>query len=493
MNAARLRLCWLLIIIGLLPFVILSFLNSMALDDYFYYELFTSKGFLGAQRFLYDHWSGRYTTTFLLGCFIRLDLPGRYPWLPTLLYFAATWGAICHVLSAGYLLVRHGHMMMSRTRVVSAAGAILFFLFLYVQADITTGFYWFCSMIVYQTAFILFLLLVASVVRRLNDPDVSFTGDILLYLLTLLLIGCNEMMAVFLPLFLFALILACRFFDRPSPRWLWICLGIAIVMDLLIFCTSGAITYRNKRMDTHTGYLTVLPIIGFQTVAVFYYIFKEPLFWLCAASLLVLGSRISQNRPLPQALAPFRRKNVFLPGLLTLGLLVGLSLGVFLMASHGSIPPRTLNNLSDIAACCLLALCFLAGVHRGARRPLTATLRPSGPIQLAILVAVTLASVNYLDAWKSAVSGYFYHAVIADRDRQLRTAQAAHRHSIELLPYNTVWRDKIRQTFPHGIFESVNILLLQKPPLLIYYDGASIGDPAYAHFYGLDSIILRQN
>src|ERR1700679_4117240 len=106
MNAARLRLFCLLMIIGLLPFVILSFLNSMALDDYLYYQLFRSEGFFGAQRYLYTHWAGRYTCTFLLGCFIRLDLPARCPWLPTLLYFAATWGAVCYLLSTVYMLLR---------------------------------------------------------------------------------------------------------------------------------------------------------------------------------------------------------------------------------------------------------------------------------------------------------------------------------------------------------------------------------------------------
>ena len=492
MNAARLRLFWLLIMIGLLPFVLLAFLNNMALDDYLYYQLFQADGFFGAQRYLYAHWAGRYTSTFILGCFIRLNLPARYPWLPTLLYFAATWGAICHLLSTVYMLLLQGHLLTGRVRILPA-GLLLFFLFLYVQADIATGFYWFSAMVVYQTAFILFLLLVASLIRRFNAPDSPSTRDLLLFLLTLLIIGCNELMTVFLPLFLVALILACRFFDRPTPRWLWVCLGMAVSMGVLIFFTSGVMTYRHKEMNAHTGYLTVLPIVGFQTIAVLYYIFKEPLFWLAVVSLFVLGSRISENWPAPSALAPFRRKNIFLPGLLTLLLLIGLSLTAFLIGSRGSIPPRTLNNLSDITTCCLLGLCFLAGVNQGARRPFAATPRPSRAIQLAILVAVVLASVNYLSAWKSVVSGYFYHAVIADRDRQLRAAQAEHRHTILLTAYDTALQEKINQVFPHGIFETVHDIMLQKPPLLFYYDGAGTGDPSYAHFYGLDSIILRQN
>jgi hypothetical protein len=492
MNAPRLHFFWLLILIGLLPFVILAFLNSMALDDYTAYQLFRTDSFFGVQRFLYHHWTGRYTVTFLLACFIWLDLPARCPSLPTLLYFAATWGAVYYLLSTVYMLLRQGHVMARGVRILPAA-TFLFILFLYVQADIATGFYWFSAMLVYQTAFILFLLLAASLIRRLVAPDNPSPRDLVLFLLTLLIVGCNELMAVFLPLFFASLILACRFFDRPAPRWLWVCMAMAVGMGVLIFFTSGVMTYRHKLMNAHTGYLTVLPIVAFQTAAVLFYIFKEPLFWLAVVSLSVLGSRISENWPAPSALAPFRRKNIFLPGLLTLLLLIGLSLTAFLIGSRGSIPPRTLNNLCDITTCCLLGLCFLAGVNQGARRPFAATPRPSRAIQLAILVAVVLSSVNYLSAWKSVVSGYFYHAVMADRDRQLRAAQTEHRHSVVLVSYDTALQEKINQVFPHGIFETVHDIMLQKPPLLFYYDGAQTGEPSYAHFYGLDSIILRQN
>ncbi len=45
-----------------------------------------------------------------------------------------------------------------------------------------------------------------------------------------------------------------------------------------------------------------------------------------------------------------------------------LSLTAFLAASRGSIPPRTLNNLSDLLVCLLLTVCFLAGVNKSELR-----------------------------------------------------------------------------------------------------------------------------
>ena len=153
MNAARARLFWLLVLVGLLPFVIVAFFNSMAADDYFFYYLYQGKGFFKVQADLYHSWAGRYTSAFIIGCFVRLDLPGRVPWLPTLLYFAATCGAFYYLLSTLRFLPDRGFVMVSRIRVLQAA-TLLFFLSLYVQADIATGFYWFSSMVVYQTAFI---------------------------------------------------------------------------------------------------------------------------------------------------------------------------------------------------------------------------------------------------------------------------------------------------------------------------------------------------
>jgi hypothetical protein len=220
--------------------------------------------------------------------------------------------------------------------------------------------------------------------------------------------------------------------------------------------------------------------------------FKEPFFWLAAAASFGWGVRLSPTDGAAALLAPFRRKDIFLPGLLTVSLLLVLSLTAFLMASRGSIPPRTLNNLSDIVVCLTLAICFLSGVNKSGL-PLPAFFAKLSPgLGLAVLIAVTLSSTNYLGAWKSVFSGYFYHAVLADRDRQLRVAGLEHRHTAVVLAYDAALQDKIDAVFPQGLFKSVQPLLRDKPAMLYFFDGAGSGDRGYAHFYGLDSIILRQ-
>ena len=489
MNGTSRSVFWLLVLVGLLPFVIVAFFNSMAADDYLFYFLYQSKGFFKVQADLYHAWAGRYTTAFIIGCFVRLDLPGRYPWLPTLFYFAATWAALCYLC----FVLRRNFVEVSRMQVLQAA-TLLFFLCLYVQADIATGFYWFSSVVVYQTAFILFLILVARLIRRLEAPQKFSVKDLFLYLLILLIVGCNEMIAVFLPLFLMSLVLACRFYRRPVPFFLWLSVAIAVAAGVFIMLTSGVLFVRRPLLNAGTGYLHILPIIGFQTIAVLYYIFKEPFFWLTALLFFGLGVRLSPAGASASGglLAPFRRRNIFLPGLLTVIVLLVLSLTAFLMASRGTIPPRTLNNLSDMLVCLILTICFLAGVNKSGQ-PLRAFIpRLSPALGIGVLIAVTLSSTNYLEAWKTVFSGYFYHAVLSDRDRLLRTAAIQHQHSAVVLTYDAALQEKIDAVFPHGVFKNVQTILQEKPAMLYYFDGAGSGDRGYAHFYGLDTIILRQ-
>ncbi len=501
MNAARGRVFWLLVLVGLLPFVIVAFFNSMAADDYLFYFLYQDKGFFTVQADLYHDWAGRYTSAFIIGCFVRLDLPGRYPWLPTLFYFAATWAALCYLC----FVVRRRFVVVSRIHVLQAA-TLLFFVCLYVQADIATGFYWFSSVVVYQTAFILFLIFVARVIRRLAEPAKFSVKDLFLYLLILLIMGCNEMIAVFLPLFLISLVLACRFYGRPVPFFLWLCVGTSIAAGIFIMLTSGVLFVRRPLLNAGTGYLHILPIIGFQTFAVLYDIFKEPFFWLAALLVFGLGVRLSPEGAAASAsgsasssasasgglLAPFRRKNIFLPGLSTVFALLVLSLTAFLVASRGSIPPRTLNNLSDMLVCLLLTICFLSGVNKSGLpvRAFIPTLSPA--LGLGVMIAVIMSSTNYLEAWKTVFSGYFYHAVLTDRDRLLRAAAVEHRHSAIVVAYDAALQEKINAVFPHGVFKTVQTILQERPAMLYYFDGAGSGDRGYAHFYGLDSIILRQ-
>ena len=489
----RYKYFWPALAVCLLPFVVLAFLDSLAMEDYFYYNHFRQLGFWGAQRDFYVNWAGRYTSTFITGVFVTLDLPARFPFLPTLCYFAFTFLALVYLLRSLRPMLPGGFL---DHRGTWRAAAVLFVVFLYVQPDIATGFYWLCSTSVYQTAFILFLLLLATILRRIGNPRSFAPRDLLFFLLVILLAGCNELIAVFVPLFLAALGVLLYRWSRRVDRWLWLGLAIAVGMGILIYLTSGVMHYRQGMLNSHNGFGVIVPVIGLRTVEVFFDIFKEPLFWGCAIAVFAAGVQVSSriaDSPQVKELGPltlFQQRKLFLPGFAALVSVVILSLAAFLFASRGSIPPRALNNLCDVSACCLLALCFLAGIHAGVRLTLPAMPALSSGLQMALLAVFLLASTNYAQAWKSVGSGYVFHAVVAEREEQLKTAASEHRHVAVVPSYDSAWKSEIKKILPHGHPVTVREWLQEKPTLLVVYDGALFADTAYAHFYGLDSVIV---
>lgn len=477
----------------LLPFVLLAFLNDMAADDFVYFMLFRKMGFFGGQSWVYHNWAGRFTTSFLNAGFTATGLLKHYYWLPCLLIFAGTWGAIFFWVKTFYSLLPDKPVASVPSR-LAAVSVVGFILLLYVQADIATGFYWFSSAIVYQSSMILFLLMTAVLARRLVLAGRAPGQDALLLLLIVLIAGCNEMSAIFLVFFLAAVVFGHGRIRRRVPANLWLCLCTAILAALLLGLTSGVFRYRSGMMNSHNSYSAVLAAIGFQFVYTVFSVFKEPLLWLSGMGAFLFGYRLAREGKAVGWLALFRERNIFLSGLILLLSLIVLSLATVMTGSRGSLPPRALNNLTGLLTIGLLLLSALAGVRSGGRLPAGEGLRPSPVVLTLMLLLALLASTNYRDAWKSILSGYFRHAVFQDLDRQLTDAGERHQRIVTVLSYQEAIENKIRQRFPQGVPETLRSLILEKPPLMYPYDGT---DPQNQKgtclYYGIDSIIVGRH
>ena len=496
-------LFWLVAATSLMPFVLLAFLNDMAADDFLYRSLFRQYGFFGAQRWIYLRWAGRYTTSFLNGSFAASGLLTSAYWLPCLLLLAGTWLAIFFLIRRFCALLpdQPAGVVRSRTGMISG---VLFILLLYVQADIATGIYWFSSAIVYQSSLILFLLLAGGLLRRSARTGRAWGHDVLLVLLIVLIVGCNEMSAVFLFFFLVAVAAAHAYIRRRVPAWLWIYLGIALATGLVVALTSGVLRVRSAMMIGHSSYPGILAAIGFQFVYTLFSVFKEPLFWFSLAATFLFGVHISREGKDLGWMAVFRERNVLLSGSILLMLVILLSLATIMVGSQGSLPPRALNNLTGLLTVGLLILSFLAGVRKGGwsrgdegppKQPADVRrLLLSPAVLVAVLALLLLASTNYRDAWKTVLSGYFRHAVARDRDRQLTEAGQRHEHIVTLLSYPDAIGDKVQMMFPHGLPETVREQIRQTPPLMIPYDGtAAENQEGYCSYYGIDSIIVGRH
>jgi len=486
-------LFWLVAATSLMPFVLLAFLNDMAADDFLYRSLFRQYGFFGGQRWIYLNWAGRYTTSFLNGSFAASGLLTRAYWLPCLLLLAGAWLAMAFLVRSFCVLLPAQPAVAVRSR-TAAISLVLFILLLYAQADIATGIYWFCSAIVYQTSLILFLLLAGGLMRRLIRTDRAQGLDVLLLLLIILIVGCNEMSAVFLLFFLAAVSGAHAYIRRHVPAWLWVYLCAALVTGLVVALTSGVLRVRSATMIGHSSYPGILAAIGFQFVYALFSILKEPLFWFSVSAAFHFGVRISREDKDLGWMAVFRERSVFLRGLGLLLLVVALSLATVMTVSRGSLPPRALNNLTGLLTIGLLILSLLAGVRKGGGIQGYEGPLPSAAVPVAVLTLLLVASTNYRDAWKTVFAGYFVHAVAQDRDRQLTDAGKRHQHIVTLLSYPDAIGDKIHEMFPRGLPETAHELILQRPPLMLPYDGtAAENRKGYCIYYGIDSIIVGRH
>lgn len=474
------------------PFLLLCFFNRMASDDYSLSASYRVYGFWKGQELMFAGFTGRFFTTFLTGAFMDTGIMTRYYFLHPLLFFILTGWAIFFLVSTVHKNILAGSLSRSSLALISA---LLFLLNLYTLADIATGYYWFCSVVVYQTAFILSLLLAGCLLRRFYPSGSGSPRrlDILILLLLVLISGSNEVAPLFFLLLLSLLAALHYYLQRKVPRALILYIVALIVLGLFLVLSSGIVSVRSQVMSAHPRYLSILPILLFRIAGVLYYILKEPLFWVAAFLFFLAGVRSAANPRAAAFLSFFRGRSLFLPGLSMILLLLTASLAILLVFTNGSLPPRALNNLIGYTLFCLLGLVFMTGLARP-----SLALRPDGfssSLLTAILVCVLLASVNYQDAWKSVLSGYFYHSVMEDREKVLLEAEKDHRRTAVVEPFEQALQEKIRRVFPNGTFKTLNKQLQEKPTTILYYNPAEEKPiPAgYLAYYQLDTILIRKD
>jgi len=510
---------WICILVCLLPFVILSFFNVITYDDYAAVGAFDKFGFFKTQQLIYAHWEGRFTATFLCGVCVKLGLLTKYYFLVFLLWGFFSWGAIFFFLHSinTYFLNR----TFARAGVAQAS-LILFMLDIYVMVEISSGIYWFSPTAVYQTAFILLLTLMGCLVRRLSTPalakpagpgsgdpsgpagrgDSTSSSDLskkravvmdaAVLLLCILVVGSNEMTAIALACLFLFLIGAYRYYGVSVPRPLFLYLGAVLLMGVIVMLTSGTLSYRQQVMGGHTGYGLVLSILVFRVLSIFYYVLKEPLFWAVAGASFILGMRAAAIPSLSGFVASLKSRSFFIQGLAAVVLLILFAMAPVLWVTHGSAPERALNDMTSLAAFGMLAMVFLLGIGNPSLARIILPVKYLSTLCIVVIACGLLASYNYKEAWKSALSGYFYHSIQKDRQRIFETARERHERVATITPYQTALDEKVRQLFPHGAPVTLQHWLEQRPTLLYFDNEAEDQSGRYLiRYYGLDSVLVR--
>jgi hypothetical protein len=491
----KLYVLWACILLCLLPFVILSFFNFITYDDYGSVILFNKYGFLKTQQFIYLNWEGRFTATFLCAICEKAGILTHSYFLVFFLFAFFTWIAVFFFLNSinRYVLSR----IFSRVSLIPAS-LVLFVMDMYVMTETSSGVYWFSAAAVYQTAFILFLILTGCLVRRFT----GFNGaglirkpwqDIIIVFLCILLCGTNEVAMVASVCFFLLLMAAYRYYGLAVPRPLFVYLGVVLLTGVIILLTSGIWSMRRLMMG-QTGYGSVIMIILFRVAIVFYYVLKEPLFWACAAACFMLGMRVSVTPAAAKLSHALSNKRYFIPGLTGIALLVLCTLAPVLWVTHGSIPYRALNDLTSLVAFGLLAMFFLSGAGSQSLAPIILPVKHLSALAIVLICFGLLVCNIYKESWKNVITGYFYHAIQTDRRKIFTEAREHHERVATIKPYDAALNEKLQQVFPKGAPATLKRLLEERPTLLYFDKGAENRSPLQAFllgYYQLDSIVVQ--
>jgi hypothetical protein len=462
-------------------------LGCLATDDYSLLLYYRKLGFFGTQKMIFTGWTGRVTSTFIGTAMAGSGLLSHYIFLHPLLLLAGTWLALYFLLACIRRRLLTGFLSRA-TLALIATGLLLETI--YVQAKTGEGYYWFSSAVSYQPAFILLLILSGCLLLRWRAGLTRRRWlDTVIVILILLIIGTNEVSAIQLMCFWAGLVFLAWYYSRSVPGILLVYLGLTVIPAAIIHFSSGILSGRAILMNPHTGLPAVLSIILLRSVSVFYYIGKNPLFWVSGLAAFGAGMRLARQ-PLA-GLSLFKSRRLIVPGVLVLLGMVIVPLAAVLSVSHGSLPVRALNGLTQVTAIGFLALFFLAGAAYPVKDagPMPAL----SPALLSFMLAVSLlANDKFVEAWESCLSGYFYHAVARDREIQMREAERNHLRTVRLEPFDQTLQAEIHKTFPHGVFTSLRTILVEKPALLPYDKEMGKLYPSYGLYYGVDTVLVGE-
>ena len=401
---------WLLggaLALALLPFVALAWFNQPFWDDFGHAAQARSYGLVGAQRYLYENWTGRYFSSVLL----TAANPLTYGWVPGLRLVP-----VLALASTGLVLAAAVRALAGPGwRPALAVGAGLLLALLYTLPSPYSAFYWFASLVIYQVgALLLGVLLLASwQARRAGGPWAQAAWYALAGSCAVALAGTNE-----LTLLLTGWLLAClatlayrRAGWVGARGWLGMLVVLALGGAVLLAAPGNAVRLAQDAPLVPPAWWRVLVRAGSQTLL----FLTEP---RQLTALLVL----------PVLLAPlgYRARRQYITGLrLPLRLGLGIVLGGVVLAmlllsrvAWGYPATRVLNLLWTWLLFGWLVVLWLALPPGGPARPGPLLRRLRRPL----LLYVTLLALGGAEraAWRELLE----NAPAWQRQQQARQALA---------------------------------------------------------------------
>jgi hypothetical protein len=465
----------------ILAMIALCFFQSPSFDDYVPVYLKKQFGQFGSIQWYLTECNGRYSTIpfFLLiaasSGFIEL-----YPFL--LIFFIAF-----SILAVYCFLSTISRQLFTTTPHFSNLllfSGLMTFTFLAIIPEIASYYYWFATSITYLFPFSLFLFYLA-VWSSFFQKEEKWKYAIILFLLTLLLGGCNEVMMYFafaIPFLITFLLWSVK--QRIPPSAFLVVAG-AIIMALIVLSMPGNGSRTHQYQSTQS-IITSLTGSVFRTFKFFLILFSNPIFYISCAGMIIACTYLK-----PAVSDWFSKKKTgwLIELLLLMALVFGFDLVIRQLANY-IVPPRATNILVCIALIgCWWIIIMNAYQFRNLLAYLQAHLPKVKPVFYALFIIGILGSNYFRELVSNIITLPVHDTVLKNRVRIIQHAKDNGQNIAVLPAYTKEVEKELQQTFKNkSRFVKEEFPF---PPSFAYFKDEPFKEDYayfYAEFYGIDTI-----
>lgn len=398
-------------------FIALAFFDYPSADDFCYAAKAKQLGFIGAQAFWYEHWSGRYTLGFVYTVFMLSgDIFKIYHW-PPIAFLVGTW------LSFSFLTAKIAQGHFSKL-FIFLLGGIWTVLFIAGTPNIAQTFYWPGGSFTYQIPNIMLIFLLGLLIWRettATSKNTRILAFSLSSLLVILIIGANE-----ISLLLTGAILFCgavhALWRRRDSRAFWIGLLLIAIGATLVSVTAPGNYERYAGLD-NVAQLRLTT--GFAALLYPPWVVLRLLYWLSnlglwASALVALVLTFPVARAWLYSDGAFERSWLMFPALWLI-MIFALN-GIGFAINRYPLPDRA---ESVVWLLFLLgwypSFIILAHFAVGQKIPLDdrRLIQPA----IVLLIISLLGTPNIFEAYKDTYRGYRYAQELQDRFAAIQAAK----------------------------------------------------------------------
>ncbi|CVK15934.1 hypothetical protein Ga0061079_10452 [Apibacter mensalis] len=187
------KLIILLLFVVTIPLLYLSFYNEPSADDYTYAIKLCKNSFFYTQYYEYMHWGSRYIATAIL-------IADPIHWGSFFGYRMISALMIVLFICASYFMF----YQQVKNKILSIKlASVLSFVYIFQLPEINSAFYWLSGAATYHLSNILFVLYIGFSAKISKKKKL---GNLILFLLIFLIVGCNEISMIYLLLYNFLLL-----------------------------------------------------------------------------------------------------------------------------------------------------------------------------------------------------------------------------------------------------------------------------------------------